>query len=671
MTKRRVPNVVRGGIAIPIKDKTNYYYMLGRKHTNGGIDIGENPKTGIEVEDGEIMHITNNGVRVFSAVPFLDGESPAQKVIKGENANEVFNEQERFKKVNNIKDDGSNKKKTGGTIYEVNVSKPNKLSRDAIKGLTENPSMDLYIDNVGNVHYGYMFEPDKDYVEKHGLKYIPIDDRNSFFESYLKSLDYIGGTTKQARDSFFKKMPNVSQFVDSIARKYNITPELLRHRLSKEGFVDKAIKEYNGSSNKVRQQNFNNAILNDTIYNGFESFGLDNGYEYLTKRKTSLKDDVEWYDVEAENEKGKKVRAATGKTVRDNIILQAAVLEHLKDIMKARGVSKEKLETWTNAAYNLGPYHKDLNDSTYIEKHYNFNNKKLMGGNNKKLNSNNGLFYSVTDRGKTKHYMMPSKKNKNETTRTKAKFGLKYDSPILSSSINALGAIGSYFINEDALKHMQEPTAPIPRIARKLKTSYNIAPELSELNELEGKLRRDILNNTASSNVALSRINNVMYNKMIERNKLNAKKENEETRLINADRLNQQEIANKNIEDYNEYINKVKDFRNNLTDLKSENTVSLVSGMANSLISGINTYQQHKQFKNNLWLETIKSPNASKIIKEHPNFFSLSDKEQQDILRNMAINDNASVLIGNDGKSRTKDEISKLPIDERKRLYGF
>ena len=338
MAKRRVPNVVRGGVAIPLKGKTNYYYMTGRKHTNGGIDIGQNPKTGIEVEDGEVMHITNNGARVFSAVPFLNGESPAEKVMRGENPNKVFNEQERFKKVNKIKDDGSRKKQKGGTIYDVNVTKPDSLSRDIMLGLIENSNMYLYLDKNKNIHYGNRFEPDDDYIIKHGLASIPFDKRNDFFKQYKKSLDYIGGTTKQARDSFFKKMPNVSQFVDSIARKYNITPELLKHRLAKEGFVDKAIKDYNDNSNKTKQQNFNNEILNDTTYNGFHQFGLDNGYEYLTKRKTGLKDDVEWYDTEEINEKGKKVKAATGKTVRENIILQAAVLEHLKDEMKDKGV---------------------------------------------------------------------------------------------------------------------------------------------------------------------------------------------------------------------------------------------------------------------------------------------------------------------------------------------
>jgi hypothetical protein len=105
--KRLRPNIVRGGVAIPIPNKNNYYYMKGRKHEQGGIDIGKNPRTGLEVEDGEVMHISPTEVKVFSSVPFLNGESPAEKVIKGNNPNKVFNAQERYKDVNNINDDGT------------------------------------------------------------------------------------------------------------------------------------------------------------------------------------------------------------------------------------------------------------------------------------------------------------------------------------------------------------------------------------------------------------------------------------------------------------------------------------------------------------------------------------------------------------------------------------
>lgn len=105
--KRLRPNIVRGGVAIPIPNKKNYYYMKGRKHEQGGIDIDKNPRTGLEVEDGEVMHISPTEVKVFSSVPFLNGESPAEKVMKGNNPNKVFNAQERYKDVNNINDDGT------------------------------------------------------------------------------------------------------------------------------------------------------------------------------------------------------------------------------------------------------------------------------------------------------------------------------------------------------------------------------------------------------------------------------------------------------------------------------------------------------------------------------------------------------------------------------------
>lgn len=101
-----IPNIVRGGAAIPI-GKKNFYYMQGRKHEQGGIDVGRNPKTGLEVEGEEVMQVTPNEVRVYSSVPFLRGISPAELVLNGANANKVFAAQEKYKNINRINDDGS------------------------------------------------------------------------------------------------------------------------------------------------------------------------------------------------------------------------------------------------------------------------------------------------------------------------------------------------------------------------------------------------------------------------------------------------------------------------------------------------------------------------------------------------------------------------------------
>lgn len=106
MNKTIYPNIVRGGIAIPL-DRRNYFLVKGKTHEQGGIDIGNNPKTGLEVEDGEIVKMGNDGVKVYSAVPMLAGKSPAERVLMGEDPNKVFAAQETFKKVNGLKDDGT------------------------------------------------------------------------------------------------------------------------------------------------------------------------------------------------------------------------------------------------------------------------------------------------------------------------------------------------------------------------------------------------------------------------------------------------------------------------------------------------------------------------------------------------------------------------------------
>lgn len=112
----KVPNVVAGGIAQPLGN--NFFYMNGRKHSQGGIDIGPSDKTGIEVEGGEVVETNGNELKVYSAQPILNGASPAQLVMGGANPNKVFKAQEDFKDRNRINDDGT-KYKEGGKIYQA------------------------------------------------------------------------------------------------------------------------------------------------------------------------------------------------------------------------------------------------------------------------------------------------------------------------------------------------------------------------------------------------------------------------------------------------------------------------------------------------------------------------------------------------------------------------
>lgn len=112
----KIPNVVVGGIAQPLGN--NFFYMNGRKHSQGGIDIGPSDKTGIEVEGGEVVETNGNELKVYSAQPILNGASPAQLVMGGANPNKVFKAQEDFKDRNRINDDGT-KYKEGGKIYQA------------------------------------------------------------------------------------------------------------------------------------------------------------------------------------------------------------------------------------------------------------------------------------------------------------------------------------------------------------------------------------------------------------------------------------------------------------------------------------------------------------------------------------------------------------------------
>lgn len=104
----KVPNVVAGGVAQPLGN--NFFYMNGRKHSQGGIDIGPNDKTGIEVEDGEVVETNGNELKVYSAQPIINGVSPAKLVMGGANPNKVFKAQEDFKDRNGINDDGTKAK---------------------------------------------------------------------------------------------------------------------------------------------------------------------------------------------------------------------------------------------------------------------------------------------------------------------------------------------------------------------------------------------------------------------------------------------------------------------------------------------------------------------------------------------------------------------------------
>lgn len=151
-----IPNIVRGGAAIPI-GKKNFYYMQGRKHEQGGIDVGRNAKTGLEVEGEEVMQVTPNEVRVYSSVPFLRGVSPAELVLNGADANKVFAAQEKYKDNNRINDDGTkykyggdNRQSTDSINKNTNTFNPNDFTFRSINTLDKVKSVEFKNGNYAN-----------------------------------------------------------------------------------------------------------------------------------------------------------------------------------------------------------------------------------------------------------------------------------------------------------------------------------------------------------------------------------------------------------------------------------------------------------------------------------------------------------------------------------------
>lgn len=282
--KKLRPNIVRGGVAIPIPNKKNYYYMKGRKHEQGGIDIGKNPRTGLEVEDGEVMHISPTEVKVFSSVPFLNGESPAEKVMKGNNPNKVFNAQERYKDVNNINDDGTknNRNRKNKSRYGTKKNGFEKIRE--IQGLTnnvstlENPIISPdYTPNYDNTEVGklinYSENPDSIEFDRINRRWYAPKGKGFDKDNFGMGVDrYTGGnisdkikkdskgreyiTEEDERDLRFKRIKSANQSakrrIDFIRKYYNDAGNVTE---TKEALVTNLI--YNRGSGRTAREYFN------------------------------------------------------------------------------------------------------------------------------------------------------------------------------------------------------------------------------------------------------------------------------------------------------------------------------------------------------------------------------------------------------------------------------
>ena len=227
----KVPNVVAGGIAQPLGN--NFFYMNGRKHSQGGIDIGPNDKTGIEVEGGEVVETNGNELKVYSAQPILNGASPAQLVMGGANPNKVFKAQEDFKDRNGINDDGT-KAKYGKEKYVA------KSDNTRVTPIMESPR------NSGIKQGDFIYYPETYRIANNTLEKVParkevnmtpLEQVNPEFDILLGGAGVLRGVDKATKVAMAldKNISRTSQKAITKGRDalsyYSISPNI-RYNLS-------------------------------------------------------------------------------------------------------------------------------------------------------------------------------------------------------------------------------------------------------------------------------------------------------------------------------------------------------------------------------------------------------------------------------------------------------
>lgn len=569
MAKRMIPNVVRGGAAIPLKGKTNYYYMTGRKHENGGIDIGQNPRTGLEVEDGEVMHVGKNEVKVFSSVPFLNGESPAEKVMKGDNPSKVFNAQEKYKDKNNINDDGTKKKQNSGKTTNKNK----------------------YITTLND-------EEEKEFQNWYSkvAKYKKLnpnpdaDGQDYDYRGYWKNEDREGilGSNPNAHFTDKYKQPSHPTFSNESKYSNNETPGgtwvkgketwLFKHNKFTARQADRTADYLNGTGEGF-------ILGNDTIISNKikKMGGLSRSKDYGSKSKPYPK--VKAGDFAGGN------RSYPIPTKADAVdALRLAGLHGRSDV-RAKVYNKyPELRKKSKAG---GLYSVTVDGKTKLK-----------------------MFHSTGERTKAAYGTEDSNKDNsnwfNKTT-NKIKEYIDDNPDAVSDGIgltsNILGSIISHKMNKDILNKMQYTPQPISRTATKLKTKININPQLNKMRETLSAYERNIDNNTASSRVALARKQRARLANMLQTNELYGNKENIETELINKDRLNQQAVADSNIKDYNAWRERKAAFDNAILEKKTENDVSLIENINTGVQDIIGKRQKRKSENQTITAMALANPN--------------------------------------------------------------
>lgn len=593
----KIPNVVAGGIAQPLGN--NFFYMNGRKHSQGGIDIGPSDKTGIEVEDGEVVETNGNELKVYSAQPIINGISPAKLVMGGANPNKVFKAQEDFKDRNKINDDGTIKAMGG-------------LSRDKDYGSKKKPYPSVAKKDFAGGHRSYPIPTKADAIDAlrlaglHGRNDVKAKVYNKYPELRKKgNVGLVVSINGNVKNGLIHSPSSTGGLRDKFAvggKRIN------RHGRTWE--YDEKIGAYvpitNRTINRTSAYPINKSARGETIIGSDYTFrngrwsknnnvntntnkpNIDNGNrrpQYYAERRLPLFEDGAGITsglVKAGWSHGNNKGVSMNNT---NIPSLSATKSSGKTPRRGQSKSSQLTQSVPTKTPPTAVYNRNL----------------------PKVEASIPTTLPVSTN-------IPAKGTTSSDGKGQGKFKNLTTADWIGLGSNVAGSLASYFASRRAINKMRGPSQPTLISASKLKTKYNINPQLDRIREDKFEAYRDIDSNTASSRVSLARKQRVRNAAGQAANELYGNKENIETNLINQDRRNQQSVRQFNAQQYNQYIDRKAAFDNGIREAKVTNINNLFSGINAGIQDMISRYENRKALNNTIGAMRASAPNVDDRI---------------------------------------------------------
>lgn len=593
----KIPNVVAGGIAQPLGN--NFFYMNGRKHSQGGIDIGPSDKTGIEVENGEVVETNGNELKVYSAQPIINGISPAKLVMGGANPNKVFKAQEDFKDRNKINDDGTIKAMGG-------------LSRDKDYGSKKKPYPSVAKKDFAGGHRSYPIPTKADAIDAlrlaglHGRSDVKAKVYNKYPELRKKgNVGLVVSINGNVKNGLIHSPSSTGGLRDKFAVGGN---RINRHGRTWE--YDEQIGAYvpitNRTINRTSAYPINKSARGETI--------IGSDYTFRNGR---------W-------SKNNNVNTNTNKPNIDNGNRrpQYYAERRLPLFEDGAGITSGLVRAGWSHGNNKGISMNNTNIPSLSETKS--NGKTPRGGRSKSSQSTQSVPTKTLPTATYNRNLptieasipttlpvstsVPVKQSSQSDGKGQGKFKNLTTADWIGLGSNVAGSLASYFASRRAINKMRGPSQPTLISANKLKTKYNINPQLDRIREDKFEAYRDIDSNTASSRVSLARKQRVRNAAGQAANELYGNKENIETNLINQDRRNQQSVRQFNAQQYNQYIDRKAAFDNGIREAKVTNINNLFSGINAGIQDMISRYENRKALNNTIGAMRASAPNVDDRI---------------------------------------------------------